>query len=204
MSGDFSTRKPARLTPRRVTLPMRSSSSMTFCAASTLALMLAPCDRSSSTDASTLSLSSSETPPTRSAAFSRSASQRADSSLAPRADSTYTDEPTTERSRYESACTDTNMSACCRARARDALAMLDEVIAVARQHRAHAGLAIDALLQPPRDRQRDVLLARAGFADRAGIDAAVAGIDRDDHVAAVRFVRGLHDRRGGALRGDAG
>jgi len=47
--------------------------------------MLAPCDRSSSTEASTLSLSSSETPPIRSAAFSRSASQRADSSLAPRA-----------------------------------------------------------------------------------------------------------------------
>ena len=55
------------------------------------------------------------------------------------------------------------------------------------------GSLVDALLQAPRDRQRYVLLARAGFADRAGIDAAVAGIDRDDHVAAVRIVRGFHD-----------
>ena len=36
--------------------------------------------------------------------------------------------------------------------------MLDEMIAVARQHGAHAGLAVDALFQPPRDRERHVLL----------------------------------------------
>ena len=49
--------------------------------------MVAPCDRSSSTLARVSSLSSSEMPPTRSARFSRSASQRAASLLAPRGDS---------------------------------------------------------------------------------------------------------------------
>ena len=56
--------------------------------ASMLALMLAPCDRSNNTDAKTSSLSFIETPPIRSDAFSDSASQRAASSDAPRADKT--------------------------------------------------------------------------------------------------------------------
>ena len=86
-----------------------------------------------------------------------------------------------------------NMSACCATRACDAFAMLDEIVAVARQHRAHAGLAIDALLEPARDRERDVLFVRAALADRARIDAAMARIDRHDDVAAVRVVRVLHD-----------
>ena len=88
------------------------------------------------------------------------------------------------------------------ARARDALAMLDEMIAVARQHGAHAGLAIDALLQAPRDRERHVLLARAALADRARIDAAVAGVDRDDRCRgrALRSADFTDDRRRAATR----
>ncbi len=57
-------------------------------------------------------MSSSRTPPMRSAAFSRSASQRAASLEAPCTDSTYTEAPVTLRSAIESACTETNMSAC--------------------------------------------------------------------------------------------
>src|SRR3546814_5823686 len=55
--------------------------------------MVALCDRSSSTLARVLSLSSRLTPPTRSAAFSRSANQRAASLDAPRCDITNTDAP---------------------------------------------------------------------------------------------------------------
>ncbi len=83
---------------------------------------------------------------------------------------------------------------------RDALAMLDEMVAIAREHGAHAGLAVDALFQAPRDRERHALLARTGFADRARVDAAVPRVDRDDHVAAVRLVGGLHGNRRRARR----
>ena len=58
--------------------------------------------------------SSGRAPPTRSAAFSRSASQRAASLEAPCSDNTYTEAPVTLRSRIESACTEMNMSACAR------------------------------------------------------------------------------------------
>jgi len=80
-------------------------------AASTLLLTASFCVTSSSTEASTSFLSSSDTPPIRSAAFSRSASQREASSDAPRSDSTYTDAPLTSRFSTESAWMDTNMSA---------------------------------------------------------------------------------------------
>ena len=72
-------------------------------AAVMLALMFADCDRSSSTEASCLSLSSSFTPPMRSAAFSRSASQRAASFEAPCSDNTYTEAPDTALLEIESA-----------------------------------------------------------------------------------------------------
>ncbi len=77
----------------------------------------------------------SETPPIRSEAFSRSASQRAASSVAPCCDRMYTEEPSTLRSRIESACIETNRSACMRAGAAHPIAQRHEVIAAAREHR---------------------------------------------------------------------
>ena len=65
-----------------------SAQRSTRSAACMLDVRLADCERSSSTEASIRSLSSSDTPPLRSAAFSRSASQRACSSLAPFSEST--------------------------------------------------------------------------------------------------------------------
>src|SRR5918994_1845987 len=109
MSGDFNTTKPACCTCGLRTSPTPSSASNTRSAATMLALMFAAWERSSSTEASVLSLS--ETPPMRSAAFSRSASQRAASSVAPRSDSTYTEAPDTARLRMESAWMETNRSA---------------------------------------------------------------------------------------------
>ena len=88
MSGDLSTTNPACCTRGRCTVPMRRSEASTLSAASTLLLTDSFCVTSSSTEASTSSLSSSDTPPLRSAAFSLSASQRAASSDAPRSDST--------------------------------------------------------------------------------------------------------------------
>ena len=111
MSGDLSTMNPACLTLGPCTLPTRRSDASTLSAASTLLLTASFCVTSSSTDASTSFLSSSDTPPIRSAAFSRSASQREASSDAPRNESTYTDEPLTLRFGTESACTEMNMSA---------------------------------------------------------------------------------------------
>src|SRR5690606_30654766 len=59
----------------------------------------------------------------------------------------------------------------------------NDIVAVSDQPRAHARLAIDAFLERTRNREGDDLLARAGRADRAGIVAAVARIERDDDVA---------------------
>ena len=72
------------------------------------------------------------------------------------------------------------------ARAPDAVAQLEELVAVAREYRAHARLGVDALGQRPRDRQHHVLLARAAAADRARIPPAVPGVDGDDDVAVRR------------------
>ena len=44
---------------------------------------------------------------------------------------------------------------------------------------------VDRRREPARDRERHVLLARTAAPDRAGILAAVAGVDRDDEVAAL-------------------
>ena len=197
MSGDLSTTNPACCTRGLRTSPMRSSAFSTFSAATMLAEMLAVCDRSSSTLASTASLSSSLMPPLRSAAFSRSASQRAASLDAPRSDSTYTDEPDTSGigdgigvDRHEQV----RLGA---PRARVPLAQTDEVVAVASQHGFHAGLGVDARRQRLGDREHHVLLARAAFARSARIDAAVTRIDRDHDVAAgiERRVRGTDGHR---------
>ncbi len=145
---------------------------------------------SSSTEASTSFLSSSDTPPIRSAAFSRSASQREASSEAPRSDSTYTDAPLTLRSGTASACT---------ARLADAAAQRDEVVAVADQHGAHALLRVDLLREAACDGERHVLLARAAAADGARILATVTCVDRNDEVAAL-CVRGDALHRRGARR----
>ena len=72
-----------------------------------------------------------------------------------------------------------------RARAAHAVAQRHEVIAVAGEHRLHAGLGIHAALERARDGERHVLLARAVHADGAGILAAVTGVDGDDEIAGL-------------------
>ena len=69
------------------------------------------------------------------------------------------------------------------ARATNALAMRDVVVAVADQHGAHAGRLIDAPGEFARDLEHHGLLERAAVADRTWILAAMSGIDRDDDVA---------------------
>jgi len=84
------------------------------------------------------------------------------------------------------------------ARLRVAFFERNEVIAVARQHRAHARRLLDLLLELARDRERDVLFVQAGRSGCTGIVAAVAGIDRDDDVAWLAwrgFGDALHRRR---------
>ena len=73
----------------------------------------------------------------------------------------------------------------------DAVAQLEELVAVAREHRVHARLCVESLGERPGDRERHVLLARAAVADRPRILAAVTGVDRDDDVT-VAFARGVH------------
>ncbi len=90
------------------------------------------------------------------------------------------------------------------ARALHALLQRHEGVAAAGQHRAHAGLGADALGEHAGDRERDVLLVRAVVAGRAGIDAAVAGVDGDQKVARRwRDALGRWRRRRG-VRGDRG
>ncbi len=88
--------------------------------------------------------------------FSRSASQRAASLLAPCSESMYTDAPVMLRSRIESACTETEDVRLRIARADHAVAQNDEVVVIANQVRAHARLGVDALRQRARDREHDV------------------------------------------------
>ena len=86
--------------------------------------------------------------------------------------------------------------------AADPLAQRHEVIASARQHRAHPGLGIDALGQQSRHAQRDVLLTRAAATDRARVLAAVTGVHRDHEIALrARRVRRLHRQRPRCGRG---
>src|SRR6188768_373231 len=60
----------------------------------------------------------------------------------------------------------------------------DEVVAIAREHRLHAGLCIDARRQCLRDCQHRVFLMSAAFAGSPGIHAAMTCIDGDYDVAA--------------------
>src|SRR5438552_15838744 len=54
-------------------------------------------------------------------------------------------------------------------RAPDPIAQHEKLIPVARQHRRHSRLRIDALGERARDREHDVLLARAAATDRTRI-----------------------------------
>ena len=72
------------------------------------------------------------------------------------------------------------------------------VVAVARQHRAHAGLGVDHRLQAARDGERDVLLQAAAAAARARILPAVPGVD--DHGRQARDL-GFGSLRGRRARG---
>ena len=92
-SGERSTTKFARSMPGLCALPTFFSAASTWLATSSEARIVALCDKSSSTAERLRSLSSSETPPTRSTAFSLSASQRAACDDAPRVESTYTEAP---------------------------------------------------------------------------------------------------------------
>ena len=95
-----------------------------------------------------------------------------------------------------SAWTETKRSALHAPRLLHAHVQRNEVVPVARQHGAHVGLLVDALLQLARDRERHVLLVGAAAAARAGILAAVPGIHRDDDEAARRRARFAAARRG--------
>ena len=82
-------------------------------------------------------------------------------------------------------------------RAADTVTQNQEFIAIACQDRTHSRLAVDALREGSRDRQHYVFFPRAAVANRAGILAAVAGIDRHHNVAAAvdRSVGGTNDFR---------
>jgi hypothetical protein len=67
----------------------------------------------------------------------------------------------------------------------DALAVLQKIIALAREYGAHAGLTVDALGKLARNLEHHVLLASASGTDGARILPTVAGIDGDDHVATL-------------------
>ena len=198
MSGDFSTRNGACCTSRRriaVTADMRRINRWP---AAVLALNAALCDRSSSTRASSWSLSASETPPIKSEAFSRCASSNAASSLAP-----FSDEHVDRGALRVGVAIRVGMNRDEEIRVRlvrdlHALAMRDEIVAVAHEHRAHAGLIVDLGRELARDREHDVLLARAAAPARAGILAAVPRVDDDDDVATAirrRRRRAAHDGR---------
>ena len=77
-----------------------------------------------------------------------------------------------EQVRFRRACLD------------DAVLQGNEVVAVAGEDAAHARFVVDGCLQLARDGQRDVLFPGAEAAFRARVLAAVAGIDRDDQLAA--------------------
>ena len=92
-----------------------------------------------------------------------------------------------------------------RVRTLDTLAQLQELVAVARQHRAHSRLGVEARGECARNRERHVLLARATVPDGAGVLAPVPGVHRNDDIALAiaRGVNGAHrlrsrdSRRGG-------
>ncbi len=71
--------------------------------------------------------------------------------------------------------------------ARDLVTVLqrNEAVAVAGQHRTHAGLLVDQRLEFARHGQGDFFFMRSGAAGRARIHAAMTGIQGDHHVCAV-------------------
>jgi hypothetical protein len=81
------------------------------------------------------------------------------------------------------------------ARLLDALVQRHEEVRIARHHRAHVRLRVEAVAQHERDREDDVLLARAARPDRARVLAAVPGIDRDDDEAIDLALRRLRRQR---------
>src|SRR6185312_7965424 len=113
-SGERSTTKLAPCTVLRYSGPILPSAVSTSLPTSCAACMLAPCERSSSTEASMWLLSSSETPPIRSEAFSLFASHLPASLCLPWVESTHTDPPrASQKSGQELAWIDTNRSALC-------------------------------------------------------------------------------------------
>jgi hypothetical protein len=79
-----------------------------------------------------------------------------------------------------------------------ALAVRDEIIAIADQHGAHAGLIVDLGSELLGDGEHYVLFARAASPEGAGVLAAVAGVDHDDDLAAAcrgSLRRAAHDGR---------
>src|SRR5260370_21790713 len=75
-----------------------------------------------------------------------------------------------------------------RAGPRDALAQWDEAVAAPRQHAAVAPGQIKLACQLARRRQRYILLVEAARADRAGVGAAVTGIERDNAAMLARIL----------------
>ena len=72
-------------------------------------------------------------------------------------------------------------------RNRGAPAVIDIVVAAAHQHRAHALFGVDARRELFRNRECDVLLPGPVLADRAGVVATVARVDRDHDVTPGRI-----------------
>src|SRR6185437_14029147 len=113
-SGERSTTKFAPCTVSRYSGPILPSAVSTSPPTSCAACMLAPCDRSSNTEASMWFLSSSDTPPIRSDAFSLFASHLPASLCLPFGESTHTDAPrASQKSGQELAWIDTKRSALC-------------------------------------------------------------------------------------------
>src|SRR5712692_8666437 len=75
-----------------------------------------------------------------------------------------------------------------RAGPRDALAQWDEAVAAPRQYAAVASGQIEVARQLARHRQGYVFLVEPVRADRAGIGAAVTGIERDNTEMLARIL----------------
>src|ERR1700719_3057181 len=69
------------------------------------------------------------------------------------------------------------------ARALDSIPQDQELIAVAGQNGAHAGLAVDAFGQQASDRQHDILFMSAVGSSCTWVLSTMARVDRDDDVA---------------------
>src|SRR6516164_7380947 len=132
-----------------------------------LALILAEFDRSSSTDASVLSLSPSETPPIRSAAFRQHVHRGAGNVAIANGVRVHGHEEVRPRD----------------ARTTNAIAQNQELVRIPREHGMHAVLLVDASRERTRDREHDILLLRPVVPDGARVLSAVARIHGDDDRA---------------------